>query len=188
VKEIVLTDGSSVLVDDEDFDRFAHLKWYGGNRGYAVRWIPETKTYSFLHRELTDAPAGMVVDHIDRNPRNNTRQNLRIVTKSEDLKNRAPYAKGRSLKPLDTSQRRFFATPLLAKVIEEQGRRKTWMGAQIRVSNSQVSHVLAGRRTVAERDAETWSHILGVPFFALWKLADASDSLVPSDEQEAIPA
>lgn len=40
-----------------------------------------------LHRFLTDAPFGYVVDHVDRNPLNNKMSNLRIVTQGENTQN-----------------------------------------------------------------------------------------------------
>lgn len=42
----------------------------------------------FLHRFLLDAPDDMVVDHIDQNPLNNRRSNLRVVTQQINSANR----------------------------------------------------------------------------------------------------
>lgn len=44
-----------------------------------------------LHNALMRTPKGMVVDHINRNTLDNRRENLRIVTHSENAKNRAGY-------------------------------------------------------------------------------------------------
>jgi hypothetical protein len=41
-----------------------------------------------MHRLLTDAPLGLMVDHIDRNGLNNQRSNLRLVTNAENGQNR----------------------------------------------------------------------------------------------------
>lgn len=49
-----------------------------------VRIKPHKK---FLHRAIMNAPKGMVVDHIDRNPLNNRRSNLRVVSIQENLRN-----------------------------------------------------------------------------------------------------
>lgn len=179
LREIVLHNGLVTFVDDDVYDRLGHYHWTGIAPGYACRWIPKAtpvsgRQHSYLHREIMGDPAGLIVDHIDRNPLNNVQNNLRVVTKSEDLKNRGSYVRRWSLKPFDNTQDRYEATPLLASVVKEQGRRRTWMGEQIRVSNSHVAHVLAGRRTVTEADARIWAGILGVPFSSLWKLAKRS--------------
>lgn len=187
MKEIVLKDGTLTTVDDEDFDRLNQYVWRNTG-GYPTRWCPDTKRPIWLHRDIMGDPAGMVVDHIDRDPLNNTRANLRVVTKSEDLKNRKPYKRGAPLKPLDASQDRYVATPLLAQIVELQGRRKTWLGEQIHVSRSQVSHVLAGRRTVTESDARIWAGILGISFDALWKLAKRSKMDQSDEQREAMSA
>lgn len=41
-----------------------------------------------LHRYITNAPADLVVDHIDRDSLNNTRSNLRFVSQAENKQNR----------------------------------------------------------------------------------------------------
>ena len=41
-----------------------------------------------MHRLITDAPPGTVVDHRDRNGLNNCRQNLRLCTQQQNLWNR----------------------------------------------------------------------------------------------------
>lgn len=44
-----------------------------------------------LHRYITDCPDGMVVDHINGDTKDNRMSNLRIITQSENLKNRMSY-------------------------------------------------------------------------------------------------
>lgn len=92
VKEIPLTQGKFVLVDNEDFERLNQFKWHlskGRNTCYAKSWI-----YSFekrfsvrMHRLLLNPSSPLLVDHIDGNGLNNQKSNLRIVTCRENLQN-----------------------------------------------------------------------------------------------------
>ncbi len=41
----------------------------------------------FMHREIMNAPAGKIVDHRDRAGLNNTKKNLRLVTRAENSRN-----------------------------------------------------------------------------------------------------
>ncbi|UIJ43757.1 HNH endonuclease [Sphingomonas cannabina] len=62
-----------------------------GRRPYVVR--REGREWQSLHRLIVgDVPHGMVVDHIDGNPLNNRRANLRIVTPRQNSYNFAPTA------------------------------------------------------------------------------------------------
>lgn len=67
-------------------------KWniikYGPNN-YRVRATISSKKV-YLHRFLMDAPDDLVVDHIDRNPLNNTSENLRLVSAQVNLWNQGP--------------------------------------------------------------------------------------------------
>ena len=57
---------------------------------YAVSRSPsnKTNTHSRLHRLITDAPEWLEVDHINHDTLDNTSENLRNVTRSENAQNK----------------------------------------------------------------------------------------------------
>ena len=64
------------------------------------------------------------IDHIDQNPSNNCAENLRWVSRSEQLRNRAPY--GRSgIKNIKMSGRQYYVTIVRDSKIAFQGHFKT---------------------------------------------------------------
>lgn len=82
MKEIPLTQGYVTLVDDADYEWLSRWKWhYHG--GYAERGDGV-----LMHREITDCPAGKEVDHINHDPLDNRRENLRVVTRWQNMLNR----------------------------------------------------------------------------------------------------
>ena len=78
---------------------------------------------------------------------------------------------------------RYRASENLVQTLREQGRRQTWVGDLIGRERSFVTHLIKGRRTISERDAETIARSLGVPFFLLFDCADALDT---SAERQAV--
>lgn len=93
-----LVQGQKVLIDPEDEAIFHSYKWHINDSGYAV-WRGEIngeKKTIRLHRLITRAPTGLIVDHINRNKLNNRKRNLRCTTQSVNMQNtdRVENAKG----------------------------------------------------------------------------------------------
>lgn len=87
---IELAPGVFTFVDATDAPGLMDRKWRRHSDGYAVTGggsrsgIP----WSRLHRELIGAERGQLVDHINRDPLDNRRANLRITTASGNSRNR----------------------------------------------------------------------------------------------------
>ena len=93
-KEIQLSQGKVAIVDDEDFDYLNQFKWHVFNNNgkfYARRrFLLSNGNISkiLMHRFIMKPNKDMVIDHLDGNPLNNQKTNLRICTQSENNKNR----------------------------------------------------------------------------------------------------
>ncbi len=82
--------GGQVLVDKTDLLLLGSYKWHVSDTGYAVwRGIKDgVKQTVRMHRLLMDAPKDMVIDHLNGNPLDNRKANLRICTQSDNQRNR----------------------------------------------------------------------------------------------------
>jgi hypothetical protein len=90
-KEIKLTQGQVAIVDDEDYEYLNKVKWY-------AQWAVGTKSYyamrrkgltcELMHRAIMNNPSGLLVDHINHETLDNRKDNLRIVTSSQNSLNR----------------------------------------------------------------------------------------------------
>jgi hypothetical protein len=93
MKEIPLSQGKTALVDDEDFWIVGEYKWYAswtGRNWYAKtdKRIGEGKRLRlYLHRLIMDAPDGVEVDHINHDPLDCRRNNMRLATHTQNMQN-----------------------------------------------------------------------------------------------------
>lgn len=102
-KKIQLTQKRYALVDDDDYDWINQWKWqarkishtinhelyYAARTNYIERMNGTKKEkYYLMHRLIIGAKKGEIVDHINRNPLDNRKSNLRIVTHRQNMQNR----------------------------------------------------------------------------------------------------
>lgn len=84
-KKVPLKNGHFAIVDDEDYELVSRYRWHllpspNAPGGYAV-------TKMRLHRLILEVPPDMVVDHINGDPLDNRKCNLRICTNAQNQQN-----------------------------------------------------------------------------------------------------
>jgi len=96
-KLIPLTRGKFAIVDAADYELVSRYKWHAnkGGRTYYAKSQEKGRTIS-MHRLITNAPKGIVVDHINHNGADNRRANLRFCTWAENYHNSLPRRGGSS--------------------------------------------------------------------------------------------
>lgn len=95
MREIPLFDrrGNQVAtakVDDGDFARLSAHRWHQGGRGYARRYerIGGKRVVVAMHQSVFgEVPAGMILDHINRDRLDNRRENLRACAHRHNIAN-----------------------------------------------------------------------------------------------------
>jgi hypothetical protein len=80
---------ASTIIDLEDIERINKFKWCLSKNKYKKNYVITTINDSLvlLHRMLMDAPDDVYIDHIDRNPLNNKKENLRNCTMQQNNMN-----------------------------------------------------------------------------------------------------
>lgn len=120
--EVPLTKNKVAIIDTEDAERVLQYKWSAVESAsgtfYARRSFynkeSQKQTTVYLHQFILNAGEDVEVDHKDRNGLNNTRENLRAATHSENQWNRTKYSnnqvgfKGVSLKK-DRNNKKYLA-------------------------------------------------------------------------------
>lgn len=99
MREIIITRGQVVIVDDDDFEYLKNHSWHCCNNGYACRSAKINGKYTTIkmHRVITNAPEWLEVDHINHNRLDNRKGNLRVCTRSQNNMNRKRYSGSSSI-------------------------------------------------------------------------------------------
>ena len=85
IAECKTTNGHIFYIDKDDIEKALQYTWCLSKTGYLVANIKHKVTK--LHRYLLDCKDNEFVDHIDGNPRNNSRLNLRLCNQTQNTKN-----------------------------------------------------------------------------------------------------
>lgn len=101
--EIRTSKGDIILVDDEDFTLLNQRAWQINDSGYAIRSQrvgprkDGKKIQLAIHRVILGLEHGDTrqVDHINGDPLDNRRANLRICSKDENARNRRVHSNNR---------------------------------------------------------------------------------------------
>ena len=81
-----------VFIDAQDFEIVSRYRWNIDKEGYVYSPINNgKKTQLRLHRLILEPPDNMVVDHINHNPLDNRRSNLRVCTARENSRNKRKW-------------------------------------------------------------------------------------------------
>lgn len=95
MKRIKVSD-KIALINDDDFTHISKYTWRE-KHGYAVTDIwnkrQKKKIMVSMHRLITAASNGVLVDHVNRNRLDNQRENLRICDHQKNQANKAPRGK-----------------------------------------------------------------------------------------------
>lgn len=84
------TNGVEFIVDDDWAEDVSGVTWHCDHNSYIYARsfeIDRRKSRRLLHRIITGALVGEVVDHKNMNPLDNRRDNLRICTRAENNRN-----------------------------------------------------------------------------------------------------
>jgi len=91
MKEIQLSNGMVAQVDDDDYLLLQTYKWRGSYEPSTGRFQAVTGSGAdtqYMARILLGAPVGQLVDHVDNDPLNNQRANIRFCSRSQNNYNR----------------------------------------------------------------------------------------------------
>ena len=88
VAVVTTSSGKSFSIDRADLEAVQRYSWCFSKTGYLVANIDGKVTK--LHRYLLRPEAGIVIDHINGDPTDNRRCNLRLCTPKENSRNSAP--------------------------------------------------------------------------------------------------
>lgn len=107
MRTIPATLGYSITIDDEDFEWASRFRWYAHNTGGKKHIdkrparrtsVAEGRNVLFFVHHILKPEKGLVVDHINGDPWDNRRENLRVCTNAQNVRNRRKHRCGNPFK------------------------------------------------------------------------------------------
>lgn len=99
VSKIKLTQNQFAIIDSDDFIRVTAFKWYANYHSStksfrAMRMVKKGKSYTtiLMSRFIFGSKKNGFVDHINHNTLDNRKSNLRLVTDSQNTRNRKKHS------------------------------------------------------------------------------------------------
>jgi len=92
IARIPLLRGGHTIIDADLFDELSKFPWRRADNNYVACWIRDESgnwKYVYLSQMVHKASSGCIGDHINRNPLDNRRCNLRDATSSQNKANTA---------------------------------------------------------------------------------------------------
>jgi HNH endonuclease len=87
---VELTKGYIAIVDSDDYEKVCGHNWCAIKQGDSGKVRAMTKIEGktvYLHNFILETPAGLVIDHIDGQPLNNLKSNLRVCSTINNSRN-----------------------------------------------------------------------------------------------------
>lgn len=79
---------TTVYIDNDDVDYVMKKQWCISSKGYVVSDSGNLLLHRYLMSDTLSEDNTLDIDHLDGNPLNNTRDNLRLSTRSENCSNK----------------------------------------------------------------------------------------------------
>jgi hypothetical protein len=91
---MIFSNNRRCIFDKEDYEILSRWHWVITNSNHIYGWVNGGRkpiANYILEQHGTTIPAGLLVDHINRNPLDNRKCNFRICTLVQNMMNKSPY-------------------------------------------------------------------------------------------------